>query len=153
MAEFSKDILRLGQLWERADGKTVTVVGIESDFAKFVAAKENFSLRYFYADGGKSSIHRFNAGSELVRILDDGEPENAPVGSSIQGDTTFTEEDPIVLEQEVIVNTALSNLIGNYPSIGYAVVRIAGLQIEVDFEEHSLTIQDNPNPHDAFSNS
>lgn len=151
MVEFGKDTLKLGQQWKRADGQVAIVRVIEDDKAK-LECEDAYLIDYHYADGGQSQFHCTMPGSKLVQPIDDGEPKSAPVGDSIEDGVVPAEEEPIVLEQEVIVNTALSNIIGNYPSIGYAVVRIAGLQIEVDFEERSLTIQDNPNPHDAFSN-
>ena len=151
MVEFGKDTLKLGQRWKRADGHVAIVRAIEDDKAKLEREDANL-IAYHYVNGGQSQFHCAMPGSRLVELIDDGEPKSAPVGDSIEDGIVPAEEEPIVLEQEVIVNTAISSLVGNYPSIGYAVVRIGGLQIEVDFEEHSLAIQDNPNPHDAFSN-
>ena len=146
--EFSKDILELGQRWERADGKVVTVMEIGNHNALIG------SIWYKYRDGGKSNIHGGHPHLELRRLLlDREETTEAPADKAeddaapIEDDAAPVEQESEAIEQEVTVVSSLNSIIHNYPELGFAVVRIKGLQIEVDFDERCLSIKDNLNAH------
>ena len=148
--EFNRDILKIGQQWERADGKVVTVQGIYDDVAHIGPGEAG--IWYYYRDGGKSNIHYNHPHLELLRLLpnqeettevplDEIEDDAAPV----EQETEAQEQNGKVQEQNVAVVSHFSNSVHNYPPLGYAVVYINGLQIEVDFDERELTIQDYSN--------
>lgn len=146
--EFSKDILELGQRWERADGKVVTVRAIDDNSALIGG------IWYHYCDGGKSNIHGNHPYLELRRLLlDREETTEAPADKAeddaapIEDDAAPVEQESEAIEQEVTVVSSLNSIIHNYPELGSAVVRIKGLQIEVDFDERCLSIKDNLNAH------
>jgi len=150
--EFSKDILELGQRWERADGKVVTVMEIGNHNALIG------SIWYKYRDGGKSNIHGGHPHLELRRLLLDREETTEAPADKTEDDAAPIEDDAAPVEQEseaqeqnVFVVSRFYNVTYNYPQLGYAVVRINGLQIEVEFDERSLTIQDNSNFDDPLS--
>jgi len=155
--EFNKDILEVGQQWERADGATATVLSIGETCA-YIGLGEA-GIWYYYRDGGKSNIHHNHPHLELLRLLpnqeettevplDEIEDDAAPV----EQETEAQEQNVKVQEQNVTVVSHFSNSVHNYPQLGYAVVYINGLQIEVDFDERELTVQDNSNLHEPLSN-
>lgn len=160
MVEFNREILKVGQRWERADGKVVTVSELDSHSA-LLAVQGTNGIWYRYKDGGKSNIHRDHPHLELLRLLLDEEevtealtdkPEDdvAPVeddAAPIEDDAATVEQESEAFEQEVTVASSLNSIIHNYPELGSAVVRIKGLQIEVDFDERCLSIKDNLNAH------
>lgn len=152
IVEFSKEIVKLGQRWERADGEVVTVLKIDDNFA-FIDG-----IWYHYRDGGKSNIHRDYPHLELRRLLLDREETTEALADKTEDDAAPIEDDAAPVEQEseaqeqdIIVASRFSNSVHNYPPLGYAVVYINGLQIEVDFNERELTVQDNSNPHGLLS--
>jgi len=145
--EFNKDIVKVGQQWERADGRTVTVLDKASDSALIGGVIGG--VWYNYNHDGMSNIHATHPSTKLVRLLpdldettegplDEDEDDAAPV----EQETKPQEQDTEVQEQDVTVFSRFSSSVHNYPQLGYAVVQINGLQIEVVFDERELKVQD-----------
>lgn len=155
MAEFNREILKVGQRWERADGKVVTVAALDSNSARIGTQGANgiwSGARYHYGDSGKTNWNYPHL--ELLRLLpDEEEVTEAPADKAeddaapIEDDAAPVEQESEAIEQEVTVVSSLNSIIHNYPELGSAVVRIKGLQIEVDFDERCLSIKDNLNSH------
>lgn len=150
--EFSKEIVKLGQRWERADGKVVTVRSID-DYSVCISG-----IWYFYRNGGKSNIYDSYPHLDLLRLLPDHEETTeAPPDKTeddaapVEQETKPQEQDTEVQEQDVTVFSRFSSSVHSYPQLGYAVVQINGLQIEVEFDERCLTIQDNSNSHEPLA--
>lgn len=149
--EFNKDIVKVGQQWERADGRTVTVQK-KGDSLVLID-----SIWYNYNDGGMSNIHEIYPKTRLIRLLLDlDKTTEAPLDEdednaiSAEQETEAQEQHTEVQGQDVTVFSRFSNSVHNYPQLGYAVVHINGLQIEVDFDGRELKIQDNSDRHEPL---
>jgi len=150
--EFSKEIVKLGQRWERADGKVVTVTALDSNSALIGTQGTNGiwnGARYHYSDSGKANWNYPHL--ELLRLLPDEEEVTEAPADKTEDDAAPVEQESEAQEQDITVASRFSNSVHNYPQLGYAVVYVNGLQIEVDFDERSLTIQDNSNSHEPLS--
>lgn len=151
--ELNKDILRVGQQWERADGSTATVLCVEESGAYIGCPRSGNGIWYRYCDGGKSNVHSMFPQTQLVKLLlDRNETTKAPLNES-EGDAApigqeigAQEQNIKVQEQDVTVVSRFSNSVHNYPPLGHAVVYINSLQIEVDFGKRKLTVEDNAGP-------
>lgn len=156
--EFNKDTVKVGQQWERADGKVVTVLRIDDRYASVSVSGSVCGVYYYYTDGGKSNIHAAYPQTQLIRLLPDLDETTEAQIDKDEDDATpakqeieTQEQDTEVQGQDVTVLSRFSNSVHNYPQLGYAVVQINGLQIEVEFDERCLTIQDNSNSHEPLA--
>lgn len=145
IVEFSKEILKLGQRWKRADGKVVTVLRLE-DRSALIGG-----IWYHYHHEGQSNIHYAYPMFELLRLLPDEEEVTEAPADKPEDNAVPSAQETEAQEQHITVVSRFSNSVHNYPSLGYAVVHINGLQIEVDFNERELTVQDNSNLHEPLS--
>lgn len=159
--EFNKDIVKVGQQWERADGQRVTVQK-KGDSLVLID-----SIWYNYNDGGMSNIHKIHPETQLIRLLPDlDETTEAQIDKdeddaiSAEQKTETQKQDTEVQGQDVTVFSRFSNSVhnypqlgyANYPQLGYAVVYVNGLQIEVDFDGRKLKVQDNSDRHEPLPN-
>lgn len=151
--EFNKDTVKVGQQWERADGKVATVLGIDDRYASVSVSGSFCGVYYYYTDGGKSNIHATDPQTQLIRLLPDlDETAKAQIdkdeddATPAEQETETQKQDTEVQEQDVTVVSRFSNSVHNYPPLGHAVVYINSLQIEVDFGKRKLIVQDNAGP-------
>lgn len=157
--EFNKDTVKVGQQWERADGKVVTVLRIDDRCASVSVSGSVCGVYYYYTDGGKSNIHATYPQTQLIRLLPDlDETTEAQIdkdkddATPAEQETETQKQDTEVRGQDVTVSSRFSNSVHNYPQLGYAVVYINGLQIAVDFDGRELKVQDNSDRHEPLSN-
>ncbi len=165
--EFNKDTVKVGQQWERADGKVVTVLRIDDRYASVSVSGSVCGVYYYYTDGGKSNIHATYPQTQLIRLLPDlDETTEAQIdkdeddATPAEQETKTQKQDTEVRGQDVTVFSRFSNSVpncpqlgyANYPQLGYAVVYVNGLQIEVDFDGRKLKVQDNSDRHEPLSN-